>query len=334
MIRRWLAVGIILLFVGTCTIPAMAQDTEKPLPTSRGHWLYVGGSGPGNYTKIQDALDNSSDGDTIIVFPGFYQEHVYVKASVTLKGIDYPIVDGNSTYSVFNLAADGVTIDGFVIQNAGDFFARPDYACADINCTGNNVVVKNNRFLGPAKDGVWVLSDMGWLSNILIFNNTLQDTWYGVFTVVSNHVNISNNVFSHHYTAGVELYYCTDSLVSNNLFSNITDQGLYGIRCEWSGEVEIIGNTFQNCNNGLDIEKSGTMLVRKNNFLRNKVDSSFLAFFFNPLRYQSNYWGRALIHPKVIFGGMTPLVLYPLFFPWILFDWRPAQKPYNISGMR
>jgi hypothetical protein len=40
MIRKWLAVGIILLFVGTSIIPANAQNTEKE--TSRG-WLYVGG---------------------------------------------------------------------------------------------------------------------------------------------------------------------------------------------------------------------------------------------------------------------------------------------------
>jgi hypothetical protein len=69
MKRKWLAVGIILLFVGTCIIPAVAQDTEKPSePTSRGSWLYVGGSGPGNYSKIQDAVDNTSDGDTVFVY--------------------------------------------------------------------------------------------------------------------------------------------------------------------------------------------------------------------------------------------------------------------------
>ncbi|HIG99628.1 MAG TPA: hypothetical protein HA258_03500, partial [Thermoplasmata archaeon] len=49
MIRKWLAIGIILLFVGVTIAPTMAQDTEKSQPTSRGNWLYVGGSGPGNY---------------------------------------------------------------------------------------------------------------------------------------------------------------------------------------------------------------------------------------------------------------------------------------------
>ncbi|MBP1662308.1 MAG: hypothetical protein H6P94_557, partial [Thermoplasmatales archaeon] len=62
-----MAVGPILLFLGACIVPMTAQDAEKSFSTSSGTWLYVGGSGPGNYTKIQDAIDNASDGDTIFV---------------------------------------------------------------------------------------------------------------------------------------------------------------------------------------------------------------------------------------------------------------------------
>jgi hypothetical protein len=66
--RKGLTVGFILLLIGASIIPITAQDTEKPLQTSRGNWLYVGGSGPGNYMKIQDAVDNASNGDTVFVF--------------------------------------------------------------------------------------------------------------------------------------------------------------------------------------------------------------------------------------------------------------------------
>ncbi len=76
MKRKWLAIGIILLFVGTCIIPATAQDTEELQPSSRGNWLYVGGSGPGNYTKIQDAIDNASDGDSVFVLMVFIKKAV------------------------------------------------------------------------------------------------------------------------------------------------------------------------------------------------------------------------------------------------------------------
>ena len=33
-----------------------------------GNILYVGGSGPGNFTSIQDAVNNASEGDTVFVF--------------------------------------------------------------------------------------------------------------------------------------------------------------------------------------------------------------------------------------------------------------------------
>ncbi len=50
MKTKCLAIGIILLFVGVTIAPTIAQNTEKSQSTSRGTWLYVGGSGPGNFT--------------------------------------------------------------------------------------------------------------------------------------------------------------------------------------------------------------------------------------------------------------------------------------------
>ena len=52
--------------------PSVAIDTIRPLsmPTFNGKTLYVGGSGEGNYTKIQDAINDSSDGDTVFVYNG------------------------------------------------------------------------------------------------------------------------------------------------------------------------------------------------------------------------------------------------------------------------
>ncbi|MBE3093908.1 MAG: hypothetical protein IMZ52_02670, partial [Actinobacteria bacterium] len=69
LIGKCLVVGIILLFIGTGIIPAIAQESEKPSQsTSRGNWLYVGGSGPGNYSSIQAAINATSSGDTVFVY--------------------------------------------------------------------------------------------------------------------------------------------------------------------------------------------------------------------------------------------------------------------------
>ncbi|MCX6664402.1 MAG: pectinesterase family protein [Euryarchaeota archaeon] len=90
LVRKCLVVGIILSFLVTCLVPVAAQNIGKTsLPTSSGNWLYVGGSGPGNYTKIQDAIDNTSDGDTVFVYSGTYNESIVInKNQLTLIGQD------------------------------------------------------------------------------------------------------------------------------------------------------------------------------------------------------------------------------------------------------
>ena len=48
--------------------------------SGQGDIFYVGGGGPGNFTRIQDAIDNASNGDTVFVFDESspYYEHVIV----------------------------------------------------------------------------------------------------------------------------------------------------------------------------------------------------------------------------------------------------------------
>ena len=91
MKQKCLAVGIILLFIGTAIIPSNGQITEKSSqPTSRGHWLYVGGSGPGNYSRIQDAINDSTDGDTVFVYDESspYYQNILIDKSIRVIGED------------------------------------------------------------------------------------------------------------------------------------------------------------------------------------------------------------------------------------------------------
>jgi pectin methylesterase-like acyl-CoA thioesterase len=85
--RKKLTIGIILLFILTAIIPSAAQKIENaPVPTPGGKWLYVGGNGPGNYTKIQDAIDNASSGDTVFVYHGTYYEQLRIDIPIRLIG--------------------------------------------------------------------------------------------------------------------------------------------------------------------------------------------------------------------------------------------------------
>jgi len=59
---------VFLLFVSTSFV-VVSYNIEKSSTLSfDGNTLYVGGSGPNNYTRIQDAIDYASDWDTVFVY--------------------------------------------------------------------------------------------------------------------------------------------------------------------------------------------------------------------------------------------------------------------------
>jgi hypothetical protein len=70
LIMKLVVSGIVFLFMTGSSFFVSAQLVEPPVCMNNAQTLYVGGSGPGNFTKIQDAVDNASDGDTVFVYDG------------------------------------------------------------------------------------------------------------------------------------------------------------------------------------------------------------------------------------------------------------------------
>ncbi len=76
LVAKSMIVGIVLLCIGASSVTAVNIQPSQPM--GRGI-LYVGGGGPGNYTSIQEAIDNSTTGDTIFVYAGTYAENIDTK---------------------------------------------------------------------------------------------------------------------------------------------------------------------------------------------------------------------------------------------------------------
>jgi len=130
-IKKTLVLGIIIIFIGASFIPSTISginetsinitNTLRSI-SSRGT-LYVGGSGPDNYTSIQGAIDAANSGDTVFVYNGIYYEHVTInKTSINLIGEDKAttIIDAGEygtaidipVFSNYNL------VSSFTIRNA------------------------------------------------------------------------------------------------------------------------------------------------------------------------------------------------------------------------
>jgi pectin methylesterase-like acyl-CoA thioesterase len=125
------------------------------------HWLYVGGSGPGNYTTIQDAVDNASEGDTVFVYDELapYYENIVINTSIHLLGENRnttSIEGGN--HAIF-IKADEVTVSGFRISNVGDFWnCCGFYVISNSNTIVNNNIINNQRMNGIFLDGASCMS--------------------------------------------------------------------------------------------------------------------------------------------------------------------------------
>ena len=99
MLRKDLAVAVILLFIGMCIVPATGTISElSPKPITTGNTLYVGGTGEGNYTSIQEAINYSFEVDTVYVYDDSspYFENIIINKSIHLIGEnkDTTVIDG------------------------------------------------------------------------------------------------------------------------------------------------------------------------------------------------------------------------------------------------
>ncbi|HEY3413802.1 MAG TPA: choice-of-anchor Q domain-containing protein [Armatimonadota bacterium] len=120
------------------------------------------------YLKVQDAASAVSPGDEVWVAAGTYFENVLMTgaASISLYGgfagtegsrseretsINPTVLDGYRWRTVLTIpaGADGVTVDGFTIQNGGapfygGIFFNGNPRSGGIQCVGNNAVIQNN----------------------------------------------------------------------------------------------------------------------------------------------------------------------------------------------
>jgi parallel beta-helix repeat protein len=82
--------------------------------------IYVDIKGGQEYTSIQNAINDASNGDTIYVNSGSYHENIYINKKINLigEGKGISIIDGNMNTNVIYLSTHNITIQDFTIKNS------------------------------------------------------------------------------------------------------------------------------------------------------------------------------------------------------------------------
>ena len=305
----------------------------KKLSTVNSKILYVGGSGPGNYSSIQDAINESSDGDTVFVYRGTYIENLYVSKSINLIGEDRntTIIDGSEKdspvwISTIIIRADSVNVKGFTILNEKTF------SCGIfIGMNHNENTIVDNNIISPW-EGIWL-----WESrNNTIKGNIISGTWDGIYLEYSEDNIITDNILFTNSISGILLEGANNNIITGNAIR----KNLFGIGCSSSIGNEISGNNINsNEEFGILIEYSLLNTISANNIINNTLDAYFFGFLSLSNQWDSNYWGKKYLI-KPIFGEFwIPLFDIPdggiigLRIPLVKFDRHPAQEPYDIPAV-
>jgi parallel beta-helix repeat protein len=341
MKRGILCILICTLLISTATFPLSAttgwKQTSQSLTT--GAILYVGGSGPNNYSKIQDAIDNATNGDTVFVFDDSspYYENIIVEKSITIQGEDKEttIIDGSNISNGVDITANDVAVSGFTIQHC--YNNEKFNMTSGILLTSTNNTITDNILLQNL-NGISNLRSYALLPRLgfnTITNNQFIGNNVGIYFVNESDNTISKNIISQ-CAIGIMLF----GALNTNISFNIISENGGGILMVFSSNTVIYRNDISYNKGGIDAVDTNADQILQNNFIGNtkhRATSSqqffyknlFFKVYFN-VQYQrnvwnENYWDKPRSFPYIIFG------LFKLTF---CIDWHPAQEPYDISKMR
>ena len=256
--------------------------------------IYVDDDGGADYLKIQDAIDNSSKGDTIFVYNGTYFERIIINKTITLiaHDINTTIIDGYGNENVVTITSPTVYIANFTIQNitTNNYWVNAGiYVFSDNNSIVNNhindiidtgIFIANssnntirNNFIERCGSGIdiWSLSKFGPVARKnIVENNKIIDSQFGIWVQESDENNLSNNYICRTLWEGIQLIGSRKNIICYNKISNSKYRS--GIYLSQSNDNFIFYNNIsKNRAEGITLERSSFNILYKNNIEKNRI---------------------------------------------------------------
>lgn len=173
------------------------------------------------YNAVTAAIKSANEGDTIIIYPGLYKEqNLIIDKRIILKGIDYPVLDGEHKYEIISVKANGVVIEGVKLQHSGVSSLNDIAGIKIYHCR-----------------------------NVVIANNILDDTFFGIYAQLSNNCIIKQN-----------------RLTGNSKLEQQSGNGIHNWRCD---SMQIIGNAITGHRDGIYFEFVQESVIWRNTSTKN-----------------------------------------------------------------
>lgn len=232
--------------------------------------IYVGAKRA--HKSVQSGIKAAVDGDTVAVDQGHYREkNLTIRKRIVFKGIGYPILDGEKKYEILSIYASGVTVEGFKIIHSG-VSSLDDLSGIKVY-NSNNVLIKNN-VLVDTFFGIYIQNG----SKCTIINNQLtatsleeQQSGNGIHAWKSDSLSIIGNKISGH-RDGIYFEFVQNSVILKN---SVVKNMRYGLHFMFSNDDMYSGNLFRNNGSGVSVMYSKRIKMLNNHFEENWGDAAY-----------------------------------------------------------
>lgn len=234
---------MMIIGVGAALIFAIMLIQNFSVGTVTGETIRVDDSGGEDYTTIQEAIDDADDGDVVLVYPGLYNENIFINKSITLEGRSnaFQIINGTGGDFVIKIG-DGnnhisnVNIINFTLFNATkgvDIINSSSITISDLNIIAcfshgidmheSNDITIENSIITDITSGIGIEATLS--ESVLVRSNIVENNNIGMNFHKSDVQIISNNV-TQNADSGIRISNCNSLLMDNNISSNGGD-GVY-----------------------------------------------------------------------------------------------------------
>lgn len=252
---RSIMIAVLIILMGALFLPVHAQDTLIVAPN-------------GTYTTIEAALTAANPGDVIEVHGGTYSAPLIVDKTVSLIGVNQPIIDGQGKGSLVLINAAQVIFSGFVVRGSGQSLPHED---TGIVVQGSQVTVSDNR-LEDVMFGIYFANASGGLAqNNIIQGKPLEESMRGdgIRVWYSNDVQLIGNEIT--YGRDTLIWYADNITIRDNHIHH----NRYGLHFMYNENAVVENNIIENNAVGAYMMYSAGLVMTGNRYINNRGASGY-----------------------------------------------------------
>ncbi len=273
--------GSVILLVLSSFIFLLSPQVEVSLGETCTTEIIVAKSG-GDFSKIQEAIDNASNDAAISIMPGTYIENIVIDKSLSLVGTDRNAVfiQGSDDGHTVTIDSEDVLVSNISITGSSDSefdsavyssYNRTSIQHCNLRSHANGIIfdsvhtgiIQNNTVSMNNFLGVMIKNSQ----SIEVYDNRVESTTmdYGIEIRKSHNLILCRNDLINNGRAGIYMQSCNDAYIENNTI----ERNKNGAIINYCMTTSFLNNTLNdNVNDGFQISSSD------NNHISNNVISN------------------------------------------------------------